>query len=71
MRDHMICNISCDPSLELSWRDGSNEGSHDMLLWRNSENYSCDPFLSGALAICTLCFQNFTVKILRIGACKK
>ena len=28
-------NIRCDPSLELSRRDGANDGSHNMFLWRN------------------------------------
>ena len=32
-------NISCDPSLEPSQRDGSNEESRDMFLWINVENY--------------------------------
>ena len=32
-------NIHCDPSLEPSQRDGSNEGSQYMFLWSNKENY--------------------------------
>ena len=32
-------NICCDPSLEPSRRDGSNDGSQDMFLWRNIANY--------------------------------
>ena len=35
----LIENICCDPSLEPSQRDGSNEGSQNMFLWRNIENY--------------------------------
>ena len=31
-------NICCDPSLELSHRDSSNEGSQQMFLSRNMEN---------------------------------
>ena len=27
------------PSLEPSHRDGSNDGSHNMFLWRNMANY--------------------------------
>ena len=33
---HDIC---CDPSLQPSWRDGSNEGSQRMFIWRNMGNY--------------------------------
>ena len=32
-------NTSCEPSLEPSLRDCSNEGLQDMFLWRNMENY--------------------------------
>ena len=32
-------NIFCDPSLESSCQDGSNEGSQDMFLLRNKKNY--------------------------------
>ena len=28
-------NICCDPSLEPSGLDGSNDGSQNMFLWRN------------------------------------
>ena len=39
---YIVINIHCDPSLELSWRDGSNVGSQNMFLWRNVANY---PFI--------------------------
>ena len=29
----------CDSSLELSRRDGSNDGSQNMVLWRKVANY--------------------------------
>ena len=29
----------CDPSLEPSQRDGSNDGSQNLFLWRNVANY--------------------------------
>ena len=32
-------NICCDPSLEPSQRDSSNNGSQNMFLWRNIANY--------------------------------
>ena len=32
-------NIHCDPSLEPSHRDGSNERSHCMFSLRNKKNY--------------------------------
>ena len=32
-------NIFCDPSLELSHRDGSYEGSQHMFSLRNKKNY--------------------------------
>ena len=32
-------NICCDTSLEPSRRDGSNDGSQYMFLWRNTANY--------------------------------
>ena len=32
-------NRFCDPSLELSRQDGSNEGSQHMILLRNKKNY--------------------------------
>ena len=31
-------NISCDPSSELSHRDGSDEGSHHIISMRNKKN---------------------------------
>ena len=31
--------ICCDPSLEPSRQDGSNDGSQNMFIWRNMENY--------------------------------
>ena len=36
-------NIFCDPSLELSHRDGSNEGSQHIFSLRNRKNYLLDP----------------------------
>ena len=27
-------NVYCDPSLELSLRDGSNDGSQNMVVWK-------------------------------------
>ena len=35
----LIENICCDPSLESSRRDGSNDGSQNMFKWRNIDNY--------------------------------
>ena len=32
-------NICCDPSLEPSQRFGSNDGSQNKFLWRNTANY--------------------------------
>ena len=32
-------NICCDPSLEPSQRDGSDDESHYMFLWKNRNNY--------------------------------
>ena len=32
-------NIFCDPSLEPSHQDSSNEGSQCMFLWRNEKNH--------------------------------
>ena len=32
-------NIHCDPSLEPSLRESSNEGSQCMFFWRNMVNY--------------------------------
>ena len=32
-------NICCDPSLEPSQRDGSDDESQNMFLWRNMDNY--------------------------------
>ena len=32
-------NISCDPSLESSSQDGSNDGSQNMFLWKQIDNY--------------------------------
>ena len=34
-----LSNICCDPSLEPSHRDGSNEGSQHMLSLRNKKKY--------------------------------
>ena len=50
MRGHNI-NLCCDPSLELSHRDSSNEGSQHMLGNKKkiSLNYPQYPLLSGAL----------------------
>ena len=31
--------ICCDPSLEPSRRDGSNNGSQNTFVWRNMANY--------------------------------
>ena len=52
-------NICCDPSLEPSQQDGSNEGSQNMLLWRNKANYPSYPFLSGALNQRPTKFESF------------
>ena len=35
---HKICNIFCDPPLEPSRRDGSNEGSQHMFSLRNKKH---------------------------------
>ena len=35
----LLSNICCDPSLEPSHRDGSNEGSQHMFLLGNKKNY--------------------------------
>ena len=35
----LIETICCDPSSEPSHRDGSDEGSHHMFLWRINKNY--------------------------------
>ena len=35
----IIRTIFCDPSLEPSPRDGSNDGSQNMFLWRNMGIY--------------------------------
>ena len=40
-------NIYCDPSLEPSRQDSSNEGLQSIFLWRSKENYPCYPSLSG------------------------
>ena len=32
-------NVFCDPSLEPSGGDGSNDGSENMFLWRYTANY--------------------------------
>ena len=32
-------NRCCDPSLEPSWHDGSNDGSQNRFLWRKMANY--------------------------------
>ena len=37
-------NICCDPSLEPSPRDGSNEGSQHMFSRSDMGNYPCYPF---------------------------
>ena len=46
-------NICCDPSLELSHQDSSNEGSQHMVVVEKYEkisgNYPQYPFISGAL----------------------
>ena len=45
-------NTSCDPSLEPSRRDGSNDGSQNVFMEKYgllSLNYLCYSFLSGAL----------------------
>ena len=47
-------NIHCDPSLEQSWQDFSNEGQQGMFLWSSKESYPCYPFLSGSLCFCGL-----------------
>ena len=47
-----LLNISCNPSLDASRRDGSNEGSKHMFRLRNEKKISLNlkyPFLSGAL----------------------
>ena len=31
--------VYCDPSLESSQSDGSNDGSQNLFLWRNMANY--------------------------------
>ena len=45
--------MSCDPSLDPSRREGSNDGSQNMFCMEKycqlSLNSSCYPFLSGAL----------------------
>ena len=33
-------NICCDPSLEPSQRDGPNDGSQNVFLWRNMASFS-------------------------------
>ena len=49
----LICrNIHCDPSLELSGQDSSNDGSQHMFSFNTKKlslNYPCHPFLSGTL----------------------
>ena len=45
-------NICCDPSLEPSQRDVSNDGSQNMFygeIWLIIPNYPSYPFLSGAV----------------------
>ena len=46
-------NVFCDPSLKLSCRDGSDEGSQHMFSLRNKKklflNYPQYPLLLGAL----------------------
>ena len=32
-------NICCDPSIEPSRRDSSNDGSQNTFLWRYTDNY--------------------------------
>ena len=48
-------NIYCDPSVEPSHRDGSDEGSQQMFLLRKKEklslNFSQYPLFSGALIV--------------------
>ena len=45
-------NICCDPSLEPSQKDNSNDGSQNMFLWKLNDNYPkiipVTPFLSEA-----------------------
>ena len=55
-------NICCDPSLEPSRRDGSNDVSQNMFLWRNMANYPWYPFLSGVMTFTSyaLHVQTFT-----------
>ena len=36
-------NICCGCSLELSWRDDSNEYPQHMFLWSNKQNYPLSP----------------------------
>ena len=36
---YLIENLCCDPSPELSRRDGSDDGSQHMFLCRNDKNY--------------------------------
>ena len=53
-------NLFCDPPLESSQRDGSNEGSQYMFSLRNKEklssNYLQYPLLSGSL-VCLITFD--------------
>ena len=42
-------SIYCYPSLELSQRDSSNDGSQKYVLWRNIKKSSPLPLLSGTL----------------------
>ena len=50
-------NICCDPSLEPSHRDSSNEGSQNMFLWRNMANY---PVIPSQLEHCLWCGTKIT-----------
>ena len=42
---YVVFNIGCDPSLELSQGDSSNEGSQQMFQWRNKEVIITQSFL--------------------------
>ena len=54
-------DICCDPSLELSHRDSSNEGSQNMLFFF-FENYIISCYsLSGALVLITMVAPSIVV----------
>ena len=53
MMGHKIC---CDPSLELSWQDSSDDGSENMFLLRNMSKYpSAITVTSSYLQPCPTC----------------